>query len=233
MRAPKSTAPPPHTTISLVPDSGGHKPNRNENNICDVAQQHEQYWQTTSSSWRTMRTPKSTAPPPIPLSRSCPTPRVINPIVIKTTSVMLSNSMNNSDKLPRHLDGQWEHQNLLPPPPIPLSRLCQTPRVINPIVMRTTSVMLRNSRNNNDKLPHHLDGQWEHQNILTPIPLSRSCQTPRVINPCVMKTQLWCCATAWIIMTNYLVILTDNESTKIYCPPPPIPLSRLCQTPRS
>ena len=33
--------PPPHTTISLVPDSEGHKPMRNENNSCDVAQQHE------------------------------------------------------------------------------------------------------------------------------------------------------------------------------------------------
>ena len=58
--------------------------------------------------------------PVILLSRSCQTPRVIHPSVMRTTAVVFT-------------------------PTLPLSRLCQTSMVINPSVIRTTAMLLCNS----------------------------------------------------------------------------------------
>ena len=95
---------------------------------------------------------------------------------------------------------QWQ-------PHLPLSRSCQTPKVIDPSVIITTAVMLRNSK---DKLLS--DGPvlsiMVHKQLIRicfvcfvsfwvwgggrtgfwPRPLSRSCQTPKVINPSVIIT---------------------------------------------
>ena len=95
-----------------------------------------------------------------------------------------------------------------------LSCSCQTPRVINPGVMRTTAWFLPPPRFATISLVPDSEGHKSRVVMRTTawflppaMPLSRSCQTQRVINPGVMRTKAW-----------FL--------------PPALPLSRSCQTPK-
>ena len=87
---------PRSATISLVPDSEGHKSRCNENNSLVSATRSATISLVPDSEGHKSRCNENNSlvsAPALPLSRSCQTPKVINPSVMRTTPVVLRNSL--------------------------------------------------------------------------------------------------------------------------------------------
>ena len=102
--------------------------------------------------------------PALPLSRSCHTPKVINPSVMRTIAICGICPCFATISLVPYSEGHKPKRN---ENNSYLSRSCHTPKVINPSVMRTIAVV-------------HVSAPA--------LPLSRSCQTPSVMNPSLRRT---------------------------------------------